>query len=405
MKVLVVNCGSSTIKYKLFDLLGGEKLRESASGLLDRVGAEMSTLTHRRDGDTFKLELKARDHREGLEAILKILTSGEYGVIRDLSEVYAVGHRVVHGGDSFFKSTLVTDKVLKVIKEWSEMAPLHNPANIAGIEAAMALMPDTPQVAVFDTAFHQTMPVEAYLYAIPYELYENYKIRRYGFHGTSHRYVAQKAAEVLGTDLSNLKMVTCHLGAGCSITAVKGGKSIDTSMGFTPLEGLVMATRSGDVDPSIIFFLVRRCNMTLDEVENLLNRESGLKGLSGISGDVRDLRRELDRGNKMAEIALKVFAYRVKKYIGAYTAAMGGLDAIIFTAGIGENDWRMREAICEGLEALGVEIDPEKNRAASREPRVVSRDSSKVKVLVIPTDEELAIALETISILSESSKR
>ena len=404
MKVLVVNCGSSTIKYKVFDLLGGEKLKESASGLLDRVGAEISTLTHKRGGDTFKLELKARDHREGLEAILKILTSEEYGVIGDLSEVYAVGHRVVHGGDSFFKSTLVTDKVLEVIREWSEMAPLHNPANIAGIEAAMALMPDTPQVAVFDTAFHQTMPVEAYLYAIPYELYENYKIRRYGFHGTSHRYVAHKAAEVLGTDLSNLKMVTCHLGAGCSITAVKGGKSIDTSMGFTPLEGLVMTTRSGDVDPSIIFFLVKRCNMTLDEVESLLNRESGLKGLSGISGDVRDLRRELDRGNKMAEIALRVFAYRVKKYIGAYTAAMGGLDAIVFTAGIGENDWRMREAICEGLEALGVEIDPEKNRVASREPRVVSRDSSRVKVLVVPTDEELAIALETISVLSESGK-
>jgi len=401
VKVLVVNCGSSTIKYKIYDAEGKE-LRELASGLLDKVEAEESTLIHRRGGEVFKLKLKARSHREGLRVILEILTSEEHGVIRDLSEVYAVGHRVVHGGDSFFESTLITKEVLEVIREWSEMAPLHNPANIAGIEAAMSLMPETPQVAVFDTAFHQTMPVEAYLYAIPYDLYERYKIRRYGFHGTSHRYVARKAAEILGVDLSSLKMVTCHLGAGCSIAAVKEGKSIDTSMGFTPLEGLVMATRSGDIDPSIIFFLARKRNMSLEDIENLLNRESGLKGLSGVSGDVRDLRRELEKGNKKAEIALKVFAYRVKKYIGAYMAAMGGLDAIVFTAGIGENDWRMRKSICEGLEALGVEIDEEKNRAESREPRIISRDSSRVKVLVIPTDEELAIALETLSVLSGS---
>jgi len=401
VKVLVVNCGSSTIKYKVYDA-EGRKLRELASGLLDKVEAEESMLIHRRCGEVSKLKLRAGSYREGLRAILKILTDEEHGVVRDLSEIRAVGHRVVHGGDSFFESTLVTKEVLKVIKQWSEMAPLHNPANIAGIEAAMSLMPGTSQVAVFDTAFHQTMPIEAYLYAIPYELYEHYKIRRYGFHGTSHRYVAQKAAEVLGVDLSGLKIVTCHLGAGCSITAVKEGKSVDTSMGFTPLEGLVMATRSGDIDPSIIFFLARKRGMSLEEVENLLNRESGLKGLSGISGDVRDLRRELEKGNERAEITLKVFAYRVKKYIGAYMAVMGGLDAIVFTAGIGENDWRMRESICEGLEALGVEIDKEKNRAESREPRIISRDSSKVKVLVIPTDEELAIALETLSVLSIS---
>ncbi|RJS83594.1 acetate kinase [Candidatus Bathyarchaeota archaeon] len=401
MKVLVVNCGSSTIKYKVYDAEGRE-LRELASGLLDKVEAEESMLIHRRCGEVSKLKLRAGSYREGLRAILKILTDEKHGVVRDLSEIRAVGHRVVHGGDSFFESTLVTKEVLEVIKQWSEMAPLHNPANIAGIEAAMSLMPGISQVAVFDTAFHQTMPIEAYLYAIPYELYERYKIRRYGFHGTSHRYVAQKAAEVLGVDLSGLKIVTCHLGAGCSITAVKEGKSIDTSMGFTPLEGLVMATRSGDIDPSIIFFLARKRGMSLEKIENLLNRESGLKGLSGISGDVRDLRRELEKGNERAEITLKVFAYRVKKYIGAYMAVMGGLDAIVFTAGIGENDWRMRESICEGLEALGVEIDKEKNRTESREPRIISRDSSKVKVLVVPTDEELAIALETLSVLSIS---
>jgi len=401
VKVLVVNCGSSTIKYKVYDAEGRE-LRELASGLLDKVEAEESMLIHRRCGEVSKLKLRAGSYREGLRAILKILTDEKHGVVRDLSEIRAVGHRVVHGGDSFFESTLVTKEVLEVIKQWSEMAPLHNPANIAGIEAAMSLMPGISQVAVFDTAFHQTMPIEAYLYAIPYELYERYKIRRYGFHGTSHRYVAQKAAEVLGVDLSGLKIVTCHLGAGCSITAVKEGKSIDTSMGFTPLEGLVMATRSGDIDPSIIFFLARKRGMSLEKIENLLNRESGLKGLSGISGDVRDLRRELEKGNERAEITLKVFAYRVKKYIGAYMAVMGGLDAIVFTAGIGENDWRMRESICEGLEALGVEIDKEKNRTESREPRIISRDSSKVKVLVVPTDEELAIALETLSVLSIS---
>ena len=402
MKVLSINCGSSTIKYKVFQIGEGEDVRELASGLLDRIGIEGSKLIHRWNGKAITLNISARDHREGLENILKILTSPDYGVISDLSEVYAVGHRVVHGGDSFFESTLVTEEVLEVIRRWSEMAPLHNPANIAGIEAALSLMPETPQVAVFDTAFHQTIPEEAYLYAIPYELYERYKIRRYGFHGTSHRYVAHKAAEFLGVEISRLKMVTCHLGAGCSITAVCGGRSIDTSMGFTPLEGLVMATRSGDIDPSLIFFLVKRCGMSLDDVERLLNRESGLKGLSGVSGDVRDIRREIERGNRRAEVALRIFAYRVKKYIGAYAAAMGGLDVIVFTGGIGENDWRMRKAICDGLEFLGVEIDDERNQAELKEARVISRDSSRVKVLVVPTNEELAIALETLNVLKKT---
>ena len=399
MKVLVINCGSSTIKYKVFQVQDGSTLKELASGLLERIGSDKSTLTHRRGGETYKFELEAKDHREGLESILKILTSKEHGVIEDPSEVFAVGHRVVHGGDSVFQPTVITEDVLDVIRRWSDMAPLHNPANLAGIEAAISLLPEAHQVAVFDTAFHQTMPAEAYLYAIPYEYYERYRIRRYGFHGTSHRYVAYKAAEVLNRDISELKMVTCHLGAGCSITAVCGGKSIDTSMGFTPLEGLVMATRSGDIDPSLVFFLVRKEGLNVEEVENLLNRKSGLLGLSGVSGDVRDIWREVEKGNQRAELAMRVFAYRVKKYIGAYAAAMGGLDAIVFTAGIGENDWRTRELICEGLEYLGVRLDKRLNRMTSKEPRIISSDDSKVKVLVIPTDEELAIALETLNLL------
>ncbi|MCD6444061.1 acetate kinase [Candidatus Bathyarchaeota archaeon] len=399
MKVLVINCGSSTIKYKVFQVQDGSTLKELASGLLERIGSDKSTLTHRRDGETYKFELEAKDHREGLESILKILTSKEHGVIEDPSEVFAVGHRVVHGGDSVFQPTVITEDLLNVIRRWSDMAPLHNPANLAGIEAAISLLPGAHQVAVFDTAFHQTMPAEAYLYAIPYEYYERYRIRRYGFHGTSHRYVAYKAAEVLNRDISELKMVTCHLGAGCSITAVCGGKSIDTSMGFTPLEGLVMATRSGDIDPSLVFFLVRKEGLNVEEVENLLNRKSGLLGLSGVSGDVRDIWREVEKGNQRAELAMRVFAYRVKKYIGAYAAAMGGLDAIVFTAGIGENDWRTRELICEGLEYLGVRLDKRLNRMTSKEPRIISSDGSKVKVLVIPTDEELAIALETLNLL------
>ena len=401
MKILVLNCGSSSIKYKVFQAEGDQRLGELASGLIDRVGAQTSTLTHRRNKEPFISNLRVRDHREGLEEVLRILTSSKYGVITDLSEVDAVGHRVVHGGDSFFEPTLVTDEVLKVVREWSEMAPLHNPANIAGIEAAMSVMPNTPQVAVFDTAFHQTIPEEAYLYAIPYELYKRFKIRRYGFHGTSHRYVSYKAAEVLGKDISSLKIVSCHLGAGCSMTAVCGGRSLDTSMGFTPLEGLVMATRSGDIDPSLVFFLAEKSGMSLGNVERLLNNESGLKGLSGVSGDVRDIRREADKGNWQAETALKIFTYRVKKYIGAYAVVMNGLDVIIFTGGIGENDSRMRRAVCEGLSALGVEIDDERNKVESSEPRIVSRASSRVEVLVIPTDEELAMALETLTVLRE----
>lgn len=405
MKILVINCGSSTIKYKVFQVSEGSILKELASGLLERIGSDKSTLTHHHGGEIHRIESRAKNHKEGLEFILKILTSREYGVVKNPSEVFAVGHRVVHGGDSVFQPTIITDELLSVIRRWSDMAPLHNPANLAGIEAAISLLPKAYQVAVFDTAFHQTMPPEAYLYAIPYEYYERYKIRRYGFHGISHKYVAYRAADLLNRDISELKIVTCHLGAGCSITAVAGGKSIDTSMGFTPLEGLVMATRSGDIDPSLIFFLVKKEGLSLDEVENILNRKSGLLGLSGISGDVRDIWEEVERGNQRAELAMKVFAYRVKKYIGAYVAVMGGLDAIVFTGGIGENDWRAREMICEGLECIGVRLDKRLNRMASQDARIISSDDSKVKVLVVPTDEELAIALETINLLLRLRKK
>lgn len=399
MKILVINCGSSTVKYKVFQLSEGEELEGLASGVLDRIGAEWSTLTHCSRGKTYRFKLKAADHREGLRAILKNLTDPEHGVIKDPSEVYAIGHRVVHGGDSFFQPTLITKEVMEAIQRWCDMAPLHNPANLAGIEAAISLIPKAYQVAVFDTAFHQTMPQEAYLYAIPYEYYERYRVRRYGFHGISHKYVAHKAAEIMGVSLSRLKMVTCHLGSGCSVAAVKWGKCVDTSMGFTPLEGLVMSTRCGDIDPSLVFFLAKKERLSLERLEAVLNRRSGLLGLSGISGDVRDLWGEVDRGNRRAKIAMRVFAYRVRKYIGAYAAAMGGLDAIVFTAGIGENDWRSRELICDGLEFLGVELDRELNRMSLKEPRIISRGDSRVKVLVVPTNEELAIAVETVSLL------
>jgi len=380
MKVLSINCGSSTIKYKVFQIGEGGDVRELASGLLDRIGIEGSKLIHRWNGKAITLNISAMDHREGLENILKILTSPDYGVISDLSEVYAVGHRVVHGGDSFFESTLVTEEVLEVIRRWSEMAPLHNPANIAGIEAALSLMPETPQVAVFDTAFHQTIPEEAYLYAIPYELYERYKIRRYGFHGTSHRYVAHKAAEFLGVEISRLKMVTCHLGAGCSITAVCGGRSIDTSMGFTPLEGLVMGTRSGDIDPAIVFYLMRKEKITSVQMNEMLNKKSGLLGLSDISSDMRDILRAMNKDNPRAKLTFEVFIYRLKKYIGAYVAVMNGIDALVLTGGIGENVPLLKQRI-------------------ETEVSYLLRDAP---VLVIPTNEELMIAKESAYVIQKS---
>ncbi|MGC8831279.1 MAG: acetate/propionate family kinase [Thermoproteota archaeon] len=390
-KILVVNCGSSSIKYKLFD---ADSLKGISSGLLERIGSRPAVLRHEVGGASAKREVDVSNHRQGLELILRVLLEAEPKAIRSLEEIVAVGHRVVHGGDAFFESTLVDEKVLEALRKWSHLAPLHNPPNIAGIEAARSLLPRVPQVAVFDTAFHQTMPETAYLYAIPFELYEKLGIRRYGFHGTSHKYVAQKAAEILGVPIEKLRIITCHLGNGCSITAVKNGRSIDTSMGFTPLEGLVMGTRSGDIDPSIVFYLIGE-GFSPREVEDMLNKKSGLLGVSGVSNDIRDVEREAEAGSKRARLALEIFAYRAKKYIGAYAAVLGGLDVLVFTGGIGENDPLMRRMICGNMGFLGLEIDEEANRATVGKTGVISGKQSRIRILVIPTDEELAIAEET----------
>lgn len=390
-KILVVNCGSSSIKYKLFD---ADLLTGVASGLLERIGSRPAVLKHEVRGIVSRSEVDVSNHRQGLELILRVLLDAEPKAIASLEEIVAVGHRVVHGGDSFFEATVVDEKVLEALRKWAYLAPLHNPPNIAGIEAARSLLPKVPQVAVFDTAFHQTMPETAYLYAIPYELYEKFGIRRYGFHGTSHRYVAHRAAEILGEPLEKLRMVTCHLGNGCSITAIKNGRSIDTSMGFTPLEGLVMGTRSGDIDPSIVFYLIGE-GFSPREVEDILNKKSGLLGVSGVSNDIRDVEREAEAGSKRARLALDIFAYRAKKYIGAYTVVLGGLDILVFTGGIGENDPLIRRMICDNMSFLGLMIDEDANRVTVGRTGVISSRQSRVKVLVIPTDEELAIAEET----------
>lgn len=400
-KILVVNCGSSSIKYKVFE---AESLAYVAGGMIDRIGSESAVLKHEVCGNTTKSERKISDHRQGLELILKALLNFEPKAIDNLEEILAVGHRVVHGGDEFFDSTLVDERVLETIKRWAHLAPLHNPPNIAGIEAAQSLLPGIPQVAVFDTAFHQTMTEVAYIYPIPYELYERFKIRRYGFHGTSHKYVIRKTVEFLGTSLERLRIVTCHLGNGCSITAVKNGKSVDTSMGFTPLEGLVMGTRSGDIDPSIIFYLIEEAGFSAEEIENMLNRKSGLLGISGISNDVRDLEMEASSGNRRAKLALEVFAYRAKKYIGAYAAALGGLEVLVFTGGIGENDPIVRQMICEGMEFLGLKLNQLINETTKGDLRIISDERYPVKVLVVPTDEELAIAEETKRTFYEAAK-
>lgn len=396
MKILVINCGSSSLKYQLIDM---DTENVMAKGLVERIGMEGSTLTHRVEGrDKVVIEEKMPDHKVAVKYVLDALVSREYGVISDMSEISAVGHRVVHGGEKYSSSVLITPEVMKALDECSEIAPLHNPPNIIGINACKALMKDVPMVAVFDTAFHQTIPDYAYMYAIPYEFYEKYKIRRYGFHGTSHKYVANVAADLMGKPIESLKIITCHLGNGASVTAVKNGKSIDTSMGYTPLEGLVMGTRSGNIDPAIVSYLVDKAGYTADEVISILNKKSGFLGLSGISSDSRDLEDASAAGNKRAKLALNAFYYRIKKYIGAYAAAMGGVDAIVFTAGIGENSHLTRENVCSGLEFLGIKIDKEKNNVRGKTTEINTADS-KVKVFLIPTNEELAIARETKEIV------
>lgn len=395
MIVFVVNCGSSSIKYQLINM-EGEKVM--AKGLVERIGMEGSTLKHTPVGKyTIDLKEDISDHVVGIKMVLKALTSKDYGVIKDMSEIDAVGHRVVHGGERFADSVLITGEVLQGIKACSEIAPLHNPPNLYGIEACMEIMKGVPQVAVFDTAFHQTMPKVAYLYGLPYELYVKYGLRRYGFHGTSHKYVAQRAAELMGEHMTDLRIITCHLGNGASITAIKYGKSIDTSMGYTPLEGLIMGTRSGEIDPAIIPFLMEKENMTAQQIDDYLNRRSGILGISGLSSDFRDLESAANRGDDRSQLAIDVFAYKVKKYIGGYVAAMGGVDAIVFTAGLGENSPFMRDKICNGLEYLGTRIDPDLNKVRGKE-REISVRRARVKIFVIPTNEELVIARDTYNI-------
>lgn len=395
MIVFVVNCGSSSIKYQLINM-EGEKVM--AKGLIERIGMEGSTLKHTPAGKyTIDLKEDIPDHVVGIKMAIKALTNSDYGVIKDMSEIDAVGHRVVHGGERFTDSVLITGEVLSGIKACSEIAPLHNPPNLYGIEACMNIMKGIPQVAVFDTAFHQTMPKVAYLYGLPYEMYVKYGLRRYGFHGTSHKYVAQRAAELMGEHMSDLRIITCHLGNGASITAIKYGKSIDTSMGYTPLEGLIMGTRSGEIDPAIIPFLMEKENMTAQQIDDYLNRRSGILGISGLSSDFRDLESAANRGDDRSQLAIDVFAYKVKKYIGGYVAAMGGVDAIVFTAGLGENSPFMRDKICNGLEYLGTRVEPELNKVRGQEKEISVR-RARVKIFVIPTNEELVIARDTYNI-------
>ena len=395
MNVLVINCGSSSLKYQLIDSQTEAVL---AKGLCERIGIDGRLVYEKTGCDKEVTEAAMPTHKQAIQLVLDALVNPTTGAIADLTAIDAVGHRVVHGGEKFATSTVLTEEVIAVIEECNDLAPLHNPANLIGIRACQELMPNVPMVAVFDTAFHQTMPEIAYMYGLPYEYYEKYSVRRYGFHGTSHSYVSKRAADILGKDYSELKTIVCHLGNGASICAVNGGKSVDTSMGLTPLEGLIMGTRSGDVDPSILDFIAQKENLTLSEVMNVLNKKSGVEGISGVSSDFRDLSAAAAEGNHRAELAIDAFAYRVVKYIGAYVAAMNGVDAICFTAGLGENDAATRAKICASLEYLGITIDKEANSVRGKEV-VISTEDSKVKVLTIPTNEELAICRETVALV------
>ncbi|MBC3803121.1 acetate/propionate family kinase [Acetobacterium fimetarium] len=395
MNVLVINCGSSSLKYQLLDMSNEEVL---AKGLAERIGIEGSVLTHEAPGqDKVKFEQPMPSHKDALNILMKALVDPNHGVIKSLDEISAVGHRTVHGGEAFTDSVIIDDKVIAIMEEVSELAPLHNPANLIGIRACKELLPTVPMVAVFDTAFHQTMPAEAYMYPLPYELYEKYKIRKYGFHGTSHKFVSLAAADLMGKKIENLKLVSCHLGNGASLCAVLNGKSVDTSMGLTPLAGLEMGTRCGDIDPAIIPFLVNK-GYTVEEIDNIMNKKSGVLGVSGVSSDFRDVESAANKGNKRAKLALDIYHYRVVTTIGAYVAAMNGVDGIIFTAGLGENSSTSRQAICNGLKFLGVSIDPVANSKRG-EATIISNEESKTTVMVIPTNEELMIARDTLSLV------
>lgn len=394
MRVLVLNCGSSSIKYQFINT---EDKVTLAKGIVDRIGMSGAVLSHTRyDGDTIKIAGEILDHTMGIEYVLGVMLSKNHGVIDDKDDIDAIGHRVVHGGETFSGSVLITNEVVKVLQDNIELAPLHNPPNIKGIQAVTRLLPNKPQVGVFDTSFHLKMPPKAFLYGIPYELYKKYKIRRYGFHGTSHRFVSKRAAEILGKRIEDLKIITAHLGNGCSMAAVDRGNSVDTTMGFTPLEGLLMGTRSGDLDPSLILYIMGKEDLSLSEAGTLLNKHSGLIGISGESSDMREIIAAVKEDHKRSKYAFEIFCYRIKKYIGSYAAAMGGLDAVVFTGGIGENSPDVREEVCRGLEFLGIQMDAERN---NNNLEIISNDSSKVSVLRIPTNEELVIALDTSEIV------
>ena len=395
MNVLVINCGSSSLKYQLINSDTEDVL---AKGLCERIGIDGRLVYQKAGLDKEITECAMPTHKEAIQFVLDALTNEKTGAIKSLKEVDAIGHRVVHGGEKFAASAVITDEMIAAVKECNDLAPLHNPANLIGIRACQELMPNVPMVAVFDTAFHQTMPEEAYLYGLPYEYYEKYKVRRYGFHGTSHSFVSKRAAEVAGKPYEDLKIIVCHLGNGASLSAVKNGKSVDTSMGLTPLEGLIMGTRSGDMDPAIMEFIAKKENLDIAGVMNVLNKKSGVLGLSGVSSDFRDIEEAAEAGNDRAAKALAAYNYRVVKYIGAYTAAMDGVDVIAFTAGLGENGKSMRKAVCEHLSYLGIKIDDEANSVRG-EDIVISTPDSKVKVMVIPTNEELAIARETLALV------
>ncbi|MHC1721258.1 MAG: acetate/propionate family kinase [Clostridiaceae bacterium] len=398
MNVLVINCGSSSLKYQLINMNNENAM---AKGLVERIGIEGSILTHKANDDKFVLEVPMKDHKDAIKHVLDALVDPNHGVIKSMDEIIAVGHRVVHAGEKYANSVIINDDVMAALKECIKLAPLHNPPNLIGINACMELMPSTPMVGVFDTAFHQTLPKEAYMYALPYELYKDYGIRKYGFHGTSHKFVSEQAAAMLGKDKKDTKIITCHLGNGASICAVKGGKSIDTSMGFTPLAGIAMGTRCGDIDPAIVTHLIKEEGMTVEEVNNLMNKNSGVLGLSGLSSDFRDLENAAASGNERAQLALDVYYYKVNMTVGAYAAVLNGTDAIVFTAGLGENSASCREAICERLAYLGVKIDKEANASARGKKMEISTHDSSIKVFVIPTNEELVIARDTKELVSK----
>lgn len=400
MTILVLNCGSSSIKYQLFNMSNNAEVL--AKGLIERIGLTDGILTHKPTGkDNYKIVLDIPDHTIGINMVMEALVHTVHGVIKSVGEIKAVGHRVAHGGENFKESVLIDNDVKRNIENCAELAPLHNPAHLKGILSCEKLLPGIPQVAVFDTSFHQTMPDYAFMYAIPYEYYEKYRIRKYGFHGTSHRFVAEKACKMLDVDIHNSKIITCHLGNGASITAIENGKSIDTSMGFTPVDGLIMGTRTGEIDPGVLLFLADKEELSVSGVNNMINKKSGVAGISQLSSDMRDLEIAANEGNPKALLALNMYAYKIKKFIGAYVAALNGLDLLIFTAGVGENDFNARKMICTGMEYMGIEIDPEINHGVKGKDLVISTPTSKVKVMVVTTDEEFVIASDTKAIVEQ----